>query len=316
MMRSASPLLIGLSAVMVAIQDDMPLVLVTRRGSEDALPFGPFHPDRHRTFDLSLRGWVREQTGFELGYVEQLYTFGDRDRETPEATLAGAPPDSRVISVGYLALTPEARPAGAGFEARWQNWYRYFPWEDHRNGRPPMIDEQIAPRLYTWAAGKELRLERAKIAFGLEDARWAEERVLDRYELLYEAGLASECARDASLAEPDISLGEAMASDHRRILATAISRLRGKIKYRPVLFELMPDRFTLSSLQRSAEAILGLGLHTQIFRRALDKTGLVKGTGAMETGTGGRPAELYRYCRDQAVSTGAPGLSTPRRSAD
>jgi hypothetical protein len=107
-----------------------------------------------------------------------------------------------------------------------------------------------------------------------------------------------------------------MASDHRRILATAISRLRGKIKYRPVLFELMPDRFTLSSLQRSAEAILGLGLHTQNFRRALDKTGLVKGTGAMETGTGGRPAELYRFCREQAASTGAPGLSTPRRSAD
>ena len=49
---------------------------------------------------------------------------------------------------------------------------------------------------------------------------------------------------------------------------------------------------------------------------ALDKTGLVTGTGAMETGTGGRPAELYRFCRDQAISTGAPGLSTPRRSAD
>jgi hypothetical protein len=316
MMRSASPLLIGLSAVMVAIQDDMPLVLVTRRGSEDALPFGPFHPDKHRTFDLSLRGWVREQTGFELGYVEQLYTFGDRDRETPEATLAGAPPHSRVISVGYLALTPDARPAEAGFEARWQNWYRYFPWEDHRNGRPAMIDNQIAPRLFTWAAGKELRLERAKIAFGLDGARWAEERVLDRYELLYEAGLVAECARDANLAEPDIALGEAMASDHRRILATAISRLRGKIKYRPVVFELMPERFTLSALQRTVEGILGLGLHTQNFRRALDKTGLVTGTGAMETGTGGRPAELYRFCRDQAISTGAPGLSTPRRSAD
>lgn len=316
MMRSASPLLIGLSAVMVAIEDETPLVLVTRRGSEDALPFGPFHPDRHRTFDLSLRGWVREQTGFELGYVEQLYTFGDRDRETPEATLTDAPPHARVISVGYLALTPDARPAGAGFEARWQNWYRYFPWEDHRGGRPAMLDQQIAPRLYTWAAGKDLRLERAKIAFGLDGARWAEERVLDRYELLYEAGLVAECARDANLAQPDICLGEAMASDHRRILATAISRLRGKIKYRPVVFELMPERFTLSALQRTVEAILGLGLHTQNFRRALDKTGLVKGTGAMETGTGGRPAELYRYCREQAASTGAPGLATPRRSAD
>jgi hypothetical protein len=68
-----------------------------------------------------------------------------------------------------------------------------------------------------------------------------------------------------------------MASDHRRILATAISRLRGKIKYRPVVFELMPERFTLSALQRTVEGILGLGLHTQNFRRALDKTGLVTG---------------------------------------
>ena len=58
--------LIGLSAVMVAIEDDAPLVLVSQRDTgEDALPFGPFDPERHRTIDLSLRGWVREQTGFE-----------------------------------------------------------------------------------------------------------------------------------------------------------------------------------------------------------------------------------------------------------
>ena len=126
---SAPRLLIGLSAVMVALKDGEPNVLVTRRPSgEDALPFGPFDPANHRTFDLSLRGWVREQTGFEIGYVEQLYTFGDKDRETPEVSLMDANAESRVISVGYLALTPEARPAGASFEARWQDWYHYFPW--------------------------------------------------------------------------------------------------------------------------------------------------------------------------------------------
>lgn len=107
-MTQSSPLLIGLSAVMVAVEADAPRVLITQRETgEDALPFGVFDPDRHRTFDLSLRGWVREQTGFELGYVEQLYTFGDKDRETPEATLAGTAPNARVISVGYLALTPK-----------------------------------------------------------------------------------------------------------------------------------------------------------------------------------------------------------------
>ena len=285
-MTQSSPLLIGLSAVMVAVEADAPRVLITQRETgEDALPFGVFDPDRHRTFDLSLRGWVREQTGFELGYVEQLYTFGDKDRETPEATLAGTAPNARVISVGYLALTPEARPAGDSFEAR-------------------------------WAAGNERRLERARAAFALDGIRWIEERVLDRYELLYEAGLVIECARDAGLPEPDVRLGEPMASDHRRILATAISRLRGKIKYRPVVFELMPDRFTLSSLQRAVESILGLSLHTQNFRRALDKTGFVIGTGAMETSTGGRPAELYSYNRDSAFDASTTGLSAPRKTAD
>jgi hypothetical protein len=309
--------MIGLSAVMVALEDGEPQVLVTRRPSgECALPFGPFDPAGHRTFDLSLRGWVREQTGFEIGYVEQLYTFGDKDRETPEATLAGAPPDARVISVGYLALTPEARPAGASFEARWQDWYHYFPWEDHRVRRPPMIEVEIAPRLKAWAAGNDRRLGRAQIAFGLDGARWMEERVLERYELLYEAGLVAECARDAGLPEPGISLGGSMASDHRRILATGLSRLRSKIKYRPVVFELMPDRFTLSALQRSVEGILGLQLHTQNFRRALDKADLVAGTGQMETGTGGRPAELFTFRRDHASSFSSPGLATPRKSAD
>lgn len=316
-MTQPSPLLIGLSAVMVAVEADAPRVLITQRETgEDALPFGAFDPDRHRTFDLSLRGWVREQTGFELGYVEQLYTFGDKDRETPEATLAGAAPNARVISVGYLALTPEARPAGESFEASWQSWYRFFPWEDHRSGRPSIIDARIAPRLMTWAAGNERRLERARAAFALDGLRWIEERVLDRYELLYEAGLVIECARDAGLPEPDVRLGEPMASDHRRILATAISRLRGKIKYRPVIFELMPERFTLSALQRAAEGILGLPLHTQNFRRALDKTGFVLGTGAMETDTGGRPAELYTFNRDSATDATTTGLSAPRKTAD
>ncbi len=151
--------------------------------------------------------------------------------------------------------------------------------------------------------------ERARLAFGFDEAEWAEDWVLERYELLYEAGLVAECIRDAGLGAEPKGFGMAMASDHRRILATAIARLRGKLKYRPVVFELMPDRFTLSHLQRVVEAILGLPLHKQNFRRALDRTGLVEGTGIMETGTGGRPAELFRFKRDQ----GSPGLSAPRQ---
>ncbi len=319
-----APLLIGLSAVLVGVDESQPFVLATRRReaarrgepSVAALPFGAFDPEADRTFELALRGWVRAQTGFELGYVEQLYTFGDRDRETPEATVADAPANARIVSVGYLALTPERAEVEAGFDAQWRGWYRHFPWEDHRNGRPEIIDAEIAPRLATWAAGMEARLERARLAFGLDGRTWMEERPLERYELLYEAGLVAECARDAGRAPSHPPLGEPMASDHRRILATAIGRLRGKIRYRPVVFELMPETFTLSALQKVVEAILGRRLHKQNFRRGLEKTRLVAGTGQTDTATGGRPAELYRFRREDLRRRQALGVATPGLKRD
>lgn len=305
-------LLIGLSVVIVASDGKKPRVLATKLNPDlAALPFGAFNPDEHRTFELALRGWVKEQTGFQLGHVEQLYTFGDRDRESPEATLFNAPEDTRIVSVGYLALTPEAARLPEAFEARWRGWYRHFPWEDHRSGRPRILDERIAPRLMTWAAGNDDRQTRATNAFGLNGKDWHDENVLERYELLYEAGLVQECARDRHLPVPDIDIGEAMASDHRRILATAMSRLRAKIRYRPVVFDLMPDRFTLTALQTTVEAILGQTLHKQNFRRALDKTGFVEGTGQIETSTGGRPAELFRFQRERLRRTPSKGLSAP-----
>ena len=305
-------LIIGLSVVIVAYDGEKARVLTIRRDDDlMALPFGAFDPDQDRTFELALRGWVKEQTGFQLGYVEQLYTFGDRDRESPEATLLDAPSDARVVSVGYLALPPEAERLPDTFEARWRSWSRHFPWEDLRSGRSNLIDEIIGPKLTTWSAGNLDRLSRARSAFGLEANDWPDEAVLERYELLYAAGLVAECARDRNLPLPDVQLGEAMASDHRRILATAIGRLRSKVRYRPIVFELMPDRFTLTSLQSTVEAILGQTLHKQNFRRALDRTEFVEGTGEMESGTGGRPAELYRFRRDALRRSGARGLSAP-----
>ena len=162
-------LIIGLSVVIVAFDGEKPRVLATKRdGDLSALPFGAFDPVQHRTFELALRGWVKEQTGFQLGYVEQLYTFGDRDRESPDATLLDAPRDARVVSVGYLALTPEAERLPAAFEAKWRGWYRHFPWEDHRNGMPAILKDLIAPKLATWAAGNPGRMSRAESAFVLK----------------------------------------------------------------------------------------------------------------------------------------------------
>jgi hypothetical protein len=111
-------------------------------------------------------------------------------------------------------------------------------------------------------------------------------------------------------------MGIPMALDHRRILATALGRLRGKLKYRPVVFELLPSRFTLFQLQRVVEALAGVRLHKQNFRRLVEKGGLVEGTARFDSRTGGRPAELFRFRRDVLRERPAPGVGLPgiRRS--
>jgi len=321
------PVAIGLSAVVVAVQAGEALALTVRPDGGAGLiglPSGPFDPGGHRTFELALRAFVTEQTGFELGYVEQLYTFGDEGRDAPLADLGrgrGAASE-RVVSVGYLALTPQAVETPRALDAAWSPWSRFFPWEDWRGGRPAGLDETIGPELKAWAAsggGGERRLARARLLFGLDGAAWNEERVLDRYELLYEAGLVAEAGRDRALARGETAalktiapaFGQAMASDHRRILATGLARLRGKLKYRPVAFELMGPAFTLSDLQRTVEAIAGVALHKQNFRRMIERTGLVEGLSRLQVDTGGRPAELFRFRREAVSSLPASGLSLP-----
>jgi len=300
-------LAIGLAAAIVAATGEEPRVLVvrTRRGM-DALPSGPLEA-RHRTLEAGLRNWVERQTHQALGYVEQLYTFGDRDRRETDGEGAGG-----ALSVAYLALVREARPAGAA-DASWQSWYRYFPWEDWRAGRPPAV-AAIEPPLREWAAqGGKLGEERLRLNFGLGGARWNEERVLERYELLYEAGLVPERVQDGKQGAPlpEAARGVAMAIDHRRVLATAIGRLRGKIKYRPVVFELMPPSFTLSELQQTVEALSGVRLHKQNFRRLVEQQGLVEETGETRAETGGRPARLMRYRPEVLVERLAPGVRLP-----
>jgi hypothetical protein len=148
------------------------------------------------------------------------------------------------------------------------------------------------------------------MCFGTDSGTWDEEKALERYELLYEAGLAAEASRDGRLTRDAgrMPVGTAMRFDHRRILATAIGRIRGKIKYRPVIFELLPDDFTLYELQRTVEAILGPHLHKQNFRRLVEGGGLVEPTGDVKVATGGRPAKLYQFRRDVLLERPSPGV--------
>ena len=310
----AHVVLIGLSAAIVSVAEERPRVLVVQRSEgADALPFGTFDPIAHRTLESGLRDWVQEQTGLQLGYVEQLYTFGDRGRHL---TRPGEGP--RVLSVGYLALS---RLHGAP-DTEWRDWYLYFPWEDWRKTKPPIIDDLILPRLALFAGAasnaeqRERRRERMRLCFGTDGTGWDEEKVLERYELLYEAGLVTEAQRDRHAMPaggPLPRLGADMVFDHRRILATAMGRLRGKMKYRPVVFELMPPEFTLLELQRTVEALSGVRLHKQNFRRLVEDQGLVEGTGRVSRKTGGRPAEQFRFRREVLKERPAPGVRLTRR---
>lgn len=313
---------IGLNAVIVSVADGVPQIVHmsgARDTAQDGLPFGPFDPIHHRTFEIGLRTWVEDQTALRLGYVEQLYTFGDRGRH--RVTGDEGP---HVVSVGYLALTrqtPGSENTLSRHKSAWRSWYDYFPWEDWRNGRPALLDSEILPALDVWAeeppvAGEPPRAlsrkERIHLAFGTETSNWDEERALERFELLYEAGLVPEAKRDgrpaAQQRETLPYFGAPMRFDHRRVLATAISRLRGKLKYRPVIFELMPETFTLTDLQTSVEAISGRHLHKQNFRRLVENADLVEPTGATSTATGGRPAALFRFRQQLMRERPAPGL--------
>jgi hypothetical protein len=321
-----TPIEIGLTAAIVAVEADEPFILVAGGDEGDmaaGLPFGPFDPLTHRTFEIGLRAWVKAQTGLNVGYVEQLYTFGDRGRHARRGDTG-----PHMVSVGYLALTrmPEdgaaLRASGAGFEP----WYRYFPWEDWRDGRPAVLGA-ILPLLEQWARAAPRnevvrdggRRARLRLCFGTGGSPWDEEKVLDRYELLYEAGLVEEARRDgreAALARGKLpKLGQSMRFDHRRILATAIARLRAKLKYRPVVFELMSSDFTLTALQRTVEAISGRHLHKQNFRRLVETAAVVEATGKTSTTTGGRPAALFRFRHEVMQERPAPGLRLGRRAS-
>jgi hypothetical protein len=269
-------LTLSLDAVVVAVTADRPRVLTasTTAGAPPALPSGPLDADGDATLELGLRRWISAQTGLAVGYVEQLYTFGDRDRER----FANS---TRPLSVAYLALVKEAQPAPG---AAWLDAYDLMPWEDRRSGSPAVVTAKLLPALTRWAGRDVARKHRVTANFG-DPRGWDPIRVLERYELLRDRG------RQPGAGAP----GTELAFDHRRIVATALGRLRGKLKYRPVVFELLPETFTLLQLQRTVETLTGMRLHKQNFRRLVENGRILEPTRGLERAARGRPAKLFRF---------------------
>ena len=99
----------------------------------------------------------------------------------------------------------------------------------------------------------------------------------------------------------------ALAFDHDRILQYALTRLRYKIEYSAVGFRLLPERFTLSELQRAYEIILGDPLDKRNFRRRISEAKIIESTDDVRSGEG-RPARLYRFRRDAVAEVKARRL--------
>ena len=315
-------------AVLIAITDHSARVLTVDQGK--LLPNGPLMP-LHRSLQAGVRQWVEEQTQQPLGYLEQLYTFVDTNRRNIEG--------HALVYVSYLGLVQESETVHQQSQAQWRDWYDYFPWENHLDGVPEMIGALIVPALLAWAneaddaTTMQRRQQRICLCWGVgdtlsadaiadihagryEDYGWAAEHTLLRYEMLYEAGLIPEAPnyQPSKLpAEWSQIIGTPMYYDHRRVIATAISRLRAKIEYQPLIFGLMPEVFTLSQLQQSVEALSGMRLHKQNFRRLLDTQNLVKPTGKSSSAQRGRPAKLYRFCHDIELQSLLMDSKLPKR---
>lgn len=299
-----------LVALVVTVDDGMPAALAS--GDPRRLPAGPLHP-QERSLQAGVRAFVEEQTGHSLGFVEQLYTFADLGRGDT---------DGRVVSISYLGLTRAATD-----EQGWLALYDALPWEDRRDAEAGSgAAAEAVARLERWVGtgaegegaakarrdgGAKARRERRDQLFGLGEHPWRPELALQRYELLWEAGLVAESPR-FERSGGDAGLGVPMLHDHRRILATGLSRLRAKLQYRPVVFELLPEAFTLGQLQDVVEALAGQALHKQNFRRVVEQQhALVEPTGETTHATGGRPARLYRFRREVFAEREQVGTKLP-----
>jgi len=219
---------------------DVAILTVVGEGLEAALIKRTEHPHKGRwalpggfvrmdeSLDRAANRVLSGKAGLSDVYLEQLYTFGDPDRDSR----------TRVISVGYYALVDQAR-VGSTEDAKLTFGRISVPWEGEAGGPIDVHDRD----------GRKMSL----------------------------------------------------AFDHAEILGMAVKRIRGKLDYTPIGFQLLPAKFTLRRLQSVHETILGRTLNKDSFRRRMLASGQLKATGEREIEVGHRPAELYRFTKRSAI---------------
>ncbi len=190
-------------------ENTLKVMLIKRKlppfAGEWALPGGFVRVEE--SVDAAAKRELKEETGIENVFLEQLYTFGEVERD----------PRERVVTVAYYALVNlQDYDIHADTDASDAQWFAM-------NSLPPL------------------------------------------------------------------------AFDHSQILQVAIARLQGKLRYEPIGFELLPQKFTLSQLQKLYETVLGEILDKRNFRKKILKMGLLVELDEMQTGVAHRAAKLYQF---------------------
>lgn len=296
-----------LVAVLVCLERGEPCVFTLQQGA--LLPSGPLMPGQ-LSLQKSLREWVRQQTGIQPGHTEQLYTFADTHtdcghRKVRISYMTCLPPTTEGTVVESSPLHPAQFSTNGSPANTLVSFYTYFPWEDRRNPAHATVLAPLLRALKDWAGQDPVRLQRCITTFGLAGHTWHDELVLSRYELLWEAGLVQESSRQN---EPTCGVGLSMHHDYRHVLATALSRIRAKIRYTPIVFDLLTSHFTLLHLQQAMEALAGRPMHKQNFRRLVLQQNLLEESEQMDFSGPGRPARLYaagNHAQDDCYLAGA-----------
>ncbi|AKN29625.1 ADP-ribose pyrophosphatase [Clostridium carboxidivorans P7] len=234
-------------------------ILLVKRGDHPcigkwALPGG--FVDVNESLDEAALRVLRAETNIDDIYMEQLYTWGEVNRD----------PRTRVISSSYMALVDSSSlsiKAGRDEEdAAWFNVRYNLLQEKKEVVEKGYIYEQIV-QIKLWNENEELS---AKI------------KVIEN--------------PDGKVSREIIG-SEGIAFDHDKFIEYAISRLRNKIEYTSLAFNLMPELFTLTELQKVYEVIQGKELLAAAFRRKV--ANMVIETNQFTKDAGHRPSKLFRY---------------------
>ncbi|MEW4370189.1 NUDIX hydrolase [Paenibacillus kandeliae] len=222
-----------------------------------ALPGGFVGMDE--SLDEAAARELHSETGLERIYMEQLYTWGDVNRD----------PRTRVISASYMALVDSSsQQIRAGEDASDARWFKL----DYRITQEKKVHLEDGCRLE-----KDMQVTLSHQQLQLSGTV--------RVTRTYHGPVAA--------VEWDVLDSGGIAFDHLKMIAYGLERLRSKIEYTDIAFNLMPPLFTLSALQQVYEIILDRELLAPAFRRKM--AARVIATNEYTKDAGHRPSQLYRF---------------------